>query len=314
MRTMGETFIGAGGWAYFKVPRLSPLKAYSKAFDYVEVNSTFYEIPPLIDVERWRRSVPESFHFAVRAHRSITHGRPFEDSGAVRASFTRMLEICRILRAEVLHFQLPPSVRPDGAITQALSKHLDSVDAGKLLFAMEFRGETNLTRHPEMLRLMQDRGMIHSVDPLKREVPAYQADTLYTRLFGHGHHNLYQPTDGELKPLAEFASGFSRAFLTFHGARMYSDAARMKVYKKTGDFPRITKAVGLDSLREVLAEDARFPSTKAELLRDQGWKLFDHSDEKRITVGESLNQLPECVYESLDDLLKAVKDRGGLHE
>ncbi|KAB2945238.1 MAG: DUF72 domain-containing protein [Candidatus Methanoperedens sp.] len=44
---MSMLHIGAGGWAYFKVPGLDSLEAYSKAFDFVEVNSTFYTIPSI---------------------------------------------------------------------------------------------------------------------------------------------------------------------------------------------------------------------------------------------------------------------------
>jgi len=311
---MGETLIGAGGWAYFDVPRLSPLRAYSQAFNYVEVNSTFYEIPTLREVEGWRRSVPEAFRFTVKAHRSITHGHPFEDSDLVHGNFEKMLEICRALRAEVLHFQLPPSMTPDEALTESISNFLGSVDLGKLLLALELRGKVPLNVHPDLLRFMQDRGILHSVDLLKGQVPAYGADTLYARLFGQGYHNLYQPTDDELKPMDDFASTFSRAYLTFHGARMYSDAARMKAYKKTGKFPSITKTIGLDSLREVLREDARFPTTKAELLHDQGWKLFDSNGNRRIRVGEVLSHLPESTYESLEGVLKAAKVGDDAHE
>lgn len=310
---MGETCIGAGGWAYFNLPNLSSLRAYSKAFDYVEVNSTFYEIPALDEARRWRGSVPESFRFSVRAHRSITHGQPFEDSAAVREGLAKMLEICRILKAEVLHFQLPPSIKIDELLAQAISRHLDSIAAGRLILALESRGDPPLSACPEMVRLMQDRGVVHSVDLLKGETPAHEADILYSRLFGKGYHNLYQPKDDELVHLNDFASGFSRAYLTFHGARMYSDAARMKAYTKTGIFPRITKSVGLDSLREILAEDARFPSTKAELLHDQGWKLFENDPSGRARVGDVLGKLPEGTYGSLEDVLRVAKGGGDLH-
>jgi len=43
MRTIAlpKYLIGAGGWAYFQVPSMHPLVAYSRAFDFVEVNTTF---------------------------------------------------------------------------------------------------------------------------------------------------------------------------------------------------------------------------------------------------------------------------------
>ena len=61
-----EFRIGTGGWKYFKIPDIHPLVAYSKAFNFVEVNSTFYEIPEIKMVESWRRLVPHNFVFSVR--------------------------------------------------------------------------------------------------------------------------------------------------------------------------------------------------------------------------------------------------------
>jgi len=310
LRAMRQTFIGGGGWAYFRVPSLSPLKAYSRSFDYVEVNSTFYEMPSLQEVEGWRRAVPESFHFSVRAHRSITHACPFDDSEATHSSFLRMLEICRILRADILHLQLPPTAIPDQALARSLSDFLGAHEWRPIQLALETRVEASLASSPQLLEAMQERGIIHSVDPLKGQVPAYYSDTLYARLFGRGYHNLYQPTDDELKSLDDLASGFNRAFLTFHGARMYSDAARLKTYRARGKFPSLTKAVGLDSLREVLAEDTVFPSMKAELSHSQGWKLYEAPGDKRVRVGEALSLLPDGIYSSLDEVLKALGEKG----
>jgi len=57
-----EVLVGTGGWYYFNVPG-DRLRNYAKAFKTVEVNSTFYRIPPLSLVESWRRRVPEEFEF-----------------------------------------------------------------------------------------------------------------------------------------------------------------------------------------------------------------------------------------------------------
>lgn len=55
---MVEILTGAGGWEYFNVPS-DRLHNYARAFRTVEVNSTFYTIPPLSLVESWRRRVPK---------------------------------------------------------------------------------------------------------------------------------------------------------------------------------------------------------------------------------------------------------------
>src|SRR4030065_352024 len=57
-------YIGAGGWAYFKVSGFDSLAAYSKAYDFVEVNSTFYTTPPIEMVRSWRQRVPDDLRIA----------------------------------------------------------------------------------------------------------------------------------------------------------------------------------------------------------------------------------------------------------
>lgn len=70
---MSKVYIGAGGWAYFRVPGMDSLATYAKAFDFVEVNSTFYTTPSIQIVRSWRRCVPDDFMFSVRCHKDLTH-------------------------------------------------------------------------------------------------------------------------------------------------------------------------------------------------------------------------------------------------
>jgi uncharacterized protein YecE (DUF72 family) len=73
-----EFLIGTGGWAFFKISGIHPLAAYSRAFDFVEVNSTFYEIPKIKRVESWRRIIPPDFEFSVRCNKNLTYELKFE--------------------------------------------------------------------------------------------------------------------------------------------------------------------------------------------------------------------------------------------
>jgi uncharacterized protein YecE (DUF72 family) len=306
VKIMNEYLIGAGGWAYFQVPGLNSLVAYSKAFDFVEVNSTFYEIPPLREVERWRRLVPHSFHFSVRAHRSITHGKEFGPTQATYESFEKMQQICRVLNAEVLHLEFPASVKIDESFVGGLNEFLKNIEVGRLLLAMEFRGLQGKGLPPTLLRLMQEHGLIHCVDLLKNEVPAYESNVLYSRLFGKGYHNLYQPTDQEIKQVDEISGRYGRVYQVFHGARMYTDAARLKMYRRMKNFPMVTKYTGLRSLEAVLGEDAKFPIKKEKLVRDQGWKLFDMSKERRVRAKDLLQRLPDRTYSNINDVIQTL--------
>jgi len=71
------------GLGLFSCSRYAPLVAYSRAYDFVEVNSTFYELPSLSIAEHWRKIVPEDFEFTVRCNRIVSHKfkfRPTDDA------------------------------------------------------------------------------------------------------------------------------------------------------------------------------------------------------------------------------------------
>jgi uncharacterized protein YecE (DUF72 family) len=302
-----EFLIGAGGWAYFTVPGMHPLQAYSKAFNFVEVNSTFYEIPPLKVVASWRRMVPEKFVFSVRAHKSITH-QP-ELANVAYENFERIKRICRELRAEVMHMQIPPQLVAKANLAEKLKDFLASANLDGIRIALELRGVPAGKIPEDLVKVMVDNNVIHCVDISRGEQPAYKSDILYSRLFGKGFHNIYQPTDEELLEIYERAtrSGCEKAMLCFHFVKMYKDAARLKVFTEKGFFPKVTHSTGLESLREVLMEDAKFPASKEQLIKNQGWKVFDLTDERRVRAEQILQLLPNKLYRSLAEVMEELK-------
>ena len=90
---------------------------------------------------------------------------------------------------------------------------------------------------------------------------------------------------------------------------MIKDTLRFNQFKLTGNFPPVTPFTGLDSARSVLCEDAIFPSSKQTLIKDQGWKVFDESTEKRIHLSELLSKIPEKNYSSIDEVINALESR-----
>ncbi len=80
----GRVRIGTQGWNYaawvgpFYPDGTRPadfLSLYGQAFDTVEVDSTFYAIPPVNSVRGWAARTPEDFVFALKLPREITHER-----------------------------------------------------------------------------------------------------------------------------------------------------------------------------------------------------------------------------------------------
>ncbi len=301
---MKEYLIGAGGWAYYQIPGLHPLVAYSRAFNFVEVNTTFYQTPSLTEAQRWRKLVPQDFHFTVRANRTITHTHKFQPTEEALKTFEKMKQICTTLDADVLHMQAPQSLKMTQATIANINGLLDSVKLEKARLSLEIRGTPTSKLPSQLVKTMQDHDVIHCIDLSKGETPAYESDVLYSRLFGKGNHNIYQPTDGELAEIDHKASNSKaeKAVMSFHFVRMYNDAARLKVYKQTGEFPQVTGTTGLRSLEEILSEDASFPITKQELVLSQGWKLFDLNHSERTRAETFLEKLPEKTYSSVDEI------------
>jgi uncharacterized protein YecE (DUF72 family) len=297
-----KILVGTGGWAYF--PLKPTLKTYSKVFNFVEVNSTFYRHPDSRTVERWRRSVPHDFTFTVRCHHQLTHKIGFMPTEDAYAVFSRMIGLCRILGAPFLHLETPETYVLDDKKVKLARDFFSTVNFKGVRVAWENRSQLT----SRTVDLMHDFNIVHSVD-LSREEPALRSDVTYSRLFGKGRHNIYQFTDEELMEIDQkiLKAEAKTAIVSFHGVRMNIDALRFKKYKETNLFPPATRFVGVDSAKAVLSEDAEFPSTKAELIEDQGWKVVDLTKTKRVHLSEWLKKTPEKTYENLEEVIKALE-------
>jgi uncharacterized protein YecE (DUF72 family) len=115
------------------------LDAYARAFDTVEVDSTFYAAPSDSTYDTWARRVPEGFTFALKLPQKITH----EESLRGRAAVEALEEFCRGARrlkeklAAVL-VQLPPQFEATRDNLRALSEFLPLLPPD-IRFAVEFR-------------------------------------------------------------------------------------------------------------------------------------------------------------------------------
>jgi uncharacterized protein YecE (DUF72 family) len=299
-----EYLIGTGGWAYFKVPDKPSLKVYSEVFNFVEVNYTFYEYPDTRTVERWRRAVPEDFVFAVRCHQDLTHRIGLKPVDEAYDVLNQMRTYCVILRAPFLVLETPSKYALED----------ESVgDARDLFSSTSLKGvrlvwDVRAPLTPAVVDLMRDLNVVHCVD-LSREEPSFKSDVVYSRLFGKGKHNIYQFTDAELTEIDQKAEsmGSRVVALSYHGVRMNTDALRFAQYKKTGKFMQVTSFTGIDSVRAVLSEDAKFPSSKAELIEHQGWKVVDVTMEQRVHLSDLLSEIPEKTYSNVEEVAKALE-------
>lgn len=259
-------------------------------------------------VQSWRNIVPNNFEFTVRCNRLVTHIHRFKPTSDQCTVFERMIEICKTLRAKILHLQTPPTFQPTKNNAEIMHGFFSTVSFRDVRLALELR-DAKKPLDSNLIRTMKDYSIIHCTDLSRDERPAYQSDILYSRIFGKGLHNIYQPTDEDLRKIDTEASNgdYETAFINFHSMRMYKDAARLKIFKETASFPMVTSSTGFDSLKEVLREDARFPISKRTLIHDQGWKLIDLKEDKRVQATAILEKLPEKTYHSLEEVVETLQ-------
>ena len=304
-----ESFVGTGGWAYFDVPGRDALTAYARIFPFVEVNATFYEHPDPRTVAAWRRRVPPSFRFAVRAHRDVTHRLRLRATPGARTSFARTAAIAARLDAVAIVLETPETVRPIPTDLQ------DLLSTAKLpcpvaLEARAFRGRPV----PARLAAVMEANDVADVTDFSRQAPRTESSIAYGRMFGLGERNRWEFTDEELASVRSNAEKGDRARVVyaFHGVRMYKDAGRFLTYVRTGAFPRATLQVGLASLESILAADAAFPATRTELLRDHGFRVVDMRTDRRIHAHELLDRLPAGRFGSARAVVSALAAKPAL--
>ena len=301
---MTQYFVGTGGWAYFQVPGKQSLKAYSEIFNFVEVNSTFYEYADPQTLERWRRTVPATFTFSVRCHQDLTHRIGLKPVEAAFEVFYKMKAHCQTLKTPYLVLETPTTQALDGKGVQATKDFFSSISIDGVVLVWEYRAPFT----PQIQDLMQNFGIIQSVD-LSLAKPTVHSNVAYSRLFGKGKHNIYQFTDDELSEIERRAEEIQAkiVFLSYHGSRMHSDALRFRGHLITGKYLPVTRSTGADSAKAVLAEDAAFPASKSQLVSNQGWKVIDLTADKRVHLSEVLEKIPEKTYRTLDEVVGELK-------
>lgn len=155
----GEVRLGTQGWNYPGwVGPFYPdgtrsaefLRTYARAFDTVEVDSTFYAIPPASTVRGWRDRTPEHFRFALKLPQEITHERRFVSATDVLLEFVdRARELGD--RLGPILIQCGPDFTP--AEREQVELFLPTLPRD-VHFAIEFRHRAWIT--PDTMSMLRD--------------------------------------------------------------------------------------------------------------------------------------------------------------
>lgn len=114
------------------------LTAYARAFETVEVDSTFYAIPSPTTVENWGKRTPSEFTFSLKLPREITHERAFGAGSDLLLS--EFCERARLLKEKLgcILIQTAPQFEFSPNNLRALGAFLPLLPPD-LRFSIEFR-------------------------------------------------------------------------------------------------------------------------------------------------------------------------------
>ncbi len=131
------------------LPASQSLSYYSRVFNAVEINTTFYGPQSPAQIERWKNGTPEDFCFCLKAPKRITHDLRLQNTGTEMRTFIDASAGLEPKFGAVL-IQLPPSFTL--AERPSLESFLQTLPAGQR-YAIEFR---HASWHvPETAELLQ---------------------------------------------------------------------------------------------------------------------------------------------------------------
>jgi uncharacterized protein YecE (DUF72 family) len=111
------------------------LEYYSSRLRGVELNGSFYRMPPASTLEKWAAGTPVDFRFCMKAHRGLTYSAEGFDRVGLARLFAERLASLGERRGPVL-LQFPPARQRNIALLEAL---LDAL-GGRV--AVEFRHDS----------------------------------------------------------------------------------------------------------------------------------------------------------------------------
>ena len=151
-----EVYIGCCGFPM-------SMEKYFKEFSVVELQSTFYKIPSLDLVKKWREKAPKDFEFSVKAFQGITHptsSPTWKRAGMERSEIEKLkdevgflrptkevmefwnknLEICKLLGSKICLIQLPPSFKEEEENLKNAKEFFKRIERNGISICLELRG------------------------------------------------------------------------------------------------------------------------------------------------------------------------------
>lgn len=132
------------------------LEFYARAFESVEVDSTFYALPSERTIENWMRRTPEGFTFSPKLLQEITHTNMLA-GGEARRLLTEYVARIGTLKEKlgIVLIQLPPQFYLTPANHRALREFLPMLER-EVRWSIEFRSPDWMTEETSDLLRAHD--------------------------------------------------------------------------------------------------------------------------------------------------------------
>jgi len=213
-----QVLIGTSGWLYEHwngkfypegMKDRDKLKFLSEHFDTVEINSTFYRMPPEKTFLHWHEAVGDKFIYCVKFGRYITRTKRLVLDDESKPFIREFLKRARPLRGKLgaIIIQLPPGLKFDTELLEKFLKFVKSYSKRIKLtldLAIEFRNRSWFDEKTFDILSKYNTAFVcadSSRYPCEKNVTA---DFMYIRL--HGPRELFASkyTDEELIEWHEF--------------------------------------------------------------------------------------------------------------
>jgi uncharacterized protein YecE (DUF72 family) len=211
MARPGKAFIGTSGWYYVhwfgrfypsNISKKELLAYYSRHFDTVELNSSFYRLPSENAVKCWRLNIKKDFLFSVKVSRLITHYRRLKNTDGLLKSFLNRVSLLKEKLGPIL-FQLPPGFSKD---MNTLKEFL-SILPKKFKAAIEFREENWVCK--EVFRLLSEFNVAYCIISMPDFPVVFEKTADFSYIRFHGKDVLYGSEYKE-EELSYFAERINR--------------------------------------------------------------------------------------------------------
>lgn len=242
--TAADVRIGTSGWRYSpwrkkfyppELPQRRELEYLASRLNSVEINGSFYSLQRPSSYQDWAAQTPDSFLFAVKGGRFITHMKKLRDVETPMANFFASGPLALGDKLGPVLWQLPPNLRYDADVVRGFLELLPSSTASAVEFALRHderldgRAWTTVdadrplrhaveVRHPSFrnrgfVELLREYGVALVVADTAGRWPYLEdvtADFVYVRL--HGDVELYTSgyTDEALDRWAEKVRAWDR--------------------------------------------------------------------------------------------------------